>query len=149
MVHDIRRIKARVESERLPPAEDADFHLKLGPGGLSDVEFLTQMFQLVHGHENPEMRVTGTFQALHNLRSAEILTTADYNSLNDSYLFCTRVRLRLHLQSGRVSNSLPTDPDSAARLAASLGFDRTAELREQYRRYTRRARRTFERLFYE
>ena len=149
LVHDIRRIKARVESERLPPGEDADFHLKLGPGGLSDVEFLTQMLQLVHGHEASEMRVTGTFQALHRLHGADILTNADYNSLNDSYLFCTRVRLRLHLQSGRISNSLPTDPDSAARLAASLGFDRTAELREQYRRYTRRARRTFERLFYD
>ena len=149
MVHEIRRIKARVESERLPPGEDPDFHLKLGPGGLSDVEFLTQMLQLSHGHQIPQMRVTGTFHALKELRTAEVITASDYNALHDSYLFCTRVRLRLHLQSGRIANSLPTDPDSTARLAVSLGFDRTAELREQYRRYTRRARRTFEILFYE
>ncbi len=149
MAHEIRRIKARVESERLPAGEDPDFHLKLGPGGLSDVEFLTQMLQMKHGREAPTLRVTGTFHGLEELRAAELLTATEYNALHDSYLFCTRVRLRLHLQSGRITNSLPTDPDSTARLAASLGFDRTAELRDQYRRYTRRARSTFERLFYE
>ncbi len=148
-VREIRSIKARVEAERIPPGEDADFHLKLGPGGLSDIEFLTQLLQLRHGGAMPELRVTGTFPALHRLREAQILSADAYNSLHDSYLFCTRVRLRLHLQQGRVSNSLPTDPNSTARLAASLGFDRTADLREQYRRYTRRARRSFEQLFYE
>ena len=149
IAREIRSIKARVEAERIPPGEDADFHLKLGPGGLSDIEFLTQLLQLKHGGAMPELRVTGTFPALHRLREAEILSAAAYDSLHDSYLFCTRVRLRLHLQQGSVSNSLPTDPDSTARLAASLGFERTSELREQYRRYTRRARRSFEQLFYE
>lgn len=149
IAREIRSIKARVEAERIPPGEDADFHLKLGPGGLSDIEFLTQLLQLKHGGAMPELRVTGTFPALHRLREAEILSAAAYDSLHDSYLFCTRVRLRLHLQQGSLSNSLPTDPDSTARLAASLGFERTSELREQYRRYTRRARRSFEQLFYE
>lgn len=146
---EIRSIKARVESERIPSGEDPDFHLKLGPGGLSDVEFLTQLLQLRHGGAVPELRLTGTFPALEALRDNEILSTSDYSALHDSYLFCTRTRLRLHLQSGRPSDSLPTDPDATARLAASLGFDRTGELREQYMRYTRRARRTFESLFYE
>jgi glutamate-ammonia-ligase adenylyltransferase len=145
----IRAIKARVEAERIPAGEDPDFHLKLGPGGLSDVEFLTQLLQLRHGGTMPELRVTGTFHALAALRDHEILTATDYHSLHDSYLFCTRVRLRLHLQSGRPSDSLPTDQEATARLAASLGFDRTGELREQYMRYTRRARRTFESLFFE
>ncbi len=148
MAHEIRRTKARVEAERLPPGEDPDFHLKLGPGGLSDVEFLTQLLQLQHGHNIPEMRVTGTFDALEELRIAGVLEADDHDALHASYLFCTRVRLRLHLQSGRLTNSLPTDPDATARLANSLGFDRTAELREQYRRYTRKARRTFETLFF-
>ena len=149
MVREVRSIKARVESERIPPGEDPDFHLKLGPGGLSDVEFVTQFLQLRHGGTNPELRVTGTFPALSTLKEAEIITSADHNALHDAYLFCTRVRLRLHLQRGQVSDSMPTDPEATARLAASLGFDRTSELREQYRRYTRRARRTFERLFYD
>ena len=149
VLREIRAIKARVESERVPPGEDPDFHLKLGPGGLSDVEFLTQLLQLRHGGQVPELRVTGTFEALSLLRDSEILSRADFTALNDAYLFCTRVRLRLHLQSGRLSESLPTDREATARLAASLGLDRTSELRELYRRYTRRARRTFEARFFE
>ncbi|HUG08882.1 MAG TPA: bifunctional [glutamine synthetase] adenylyltransferase/[glutamine synthetase]-adenylyl-L-tyrosine phosphorylase [Acidimicrobiia bacterium] len=149
ITRSVREIKARVESERIPSHEDPDFHLKLGPGGLSDVEFLVQLLQLRHGGRIPELRVPGTFPALRALREAGILTSGDFNALHDAYLFCTRVRLRLHLQSGRPSDSLPTDPGATARLAASLGFDRTGTLREQYRRYTRRSRRTFESLFYE
>lgn len=149
LITEIRSIKARVESERIPAGEDPDFHLKLGPGGLSDVEFLTQLLQLRNGGAVPELRTTGTFAALDALRTTEILSASDYGALHDSYLFCTRARLRLHLQSGRPSDSLPTDHEALARLAASLGFDRTGELREQYMKYTRRARRTFESLFYE
>lgn len=149
IVRGIRSIKARVESERIPANEDADFHLKLGPGGLSDVEFLVQLLQLRHGGETPELRVTGTFPALRALRDVHLLTIGDYNALHDAYLFCTRARLRLHLQSGHHSDSLPTNPEETARLAVSLGFERTSELREQYRRVTRRARRTFESVFYE
>jgi len=107
------------------------------------------LLQLRHGGQVPQLRVTGTFEALSLLRDSEILSRADFTALNDAYLFCTRVRLRLHLQSGRLSESLPTDREATARLAASLGLDRTSELRELYRRYTRRARRTFEARFFE
>lgn len=148
MAIEIRRIKARVETERIPPGEDPDFHLKLGPGGLSDVEFATQLLQLRHGGSRPELRVQGTLPALRRLREAGVIAGDDFESLTSSYLFCTRARLRLHLQEGSVSDSLPTDPAAASRLAASLGFERTGELREQYRRHTRRARRSFERIFY-
>lgn len=149
IVNEIRAIKARVESERIPAGEDPDFHLKLGPGGLSDVEFATQLLQLRHGGRIPQVRVTGTFTALEALRDSELLKTSDYHALYDAYLFCTRVRLRLHLQSGRPSDSLPVKPEENARLAASLGLDRAAELREQYRKYTRRSRKAFESIFYE
>jgi glutamate-ammonia-ligase adenylyltransferase len=148
MVVEIRRIKARVESERIPPGEDPDFHLKLGPGGLSDVEFATQLLQLRHGGSHPEVRVPGTMDALRMLHETGRLAASDFEALSDSYLFCTRARLRLHLQSGTFSDSLPTDPAASSRLAMSLGFDRTWELREEYRRHTRRARRAFERIFY-
>lgn len=149
VVNEIRAIKARVESERIPVGEDPDFHLKLGPGGLSDIEFVTQLLQLRMGRAIPEVRVTGTFDALAALRDAGVLDHEEYTSLHDAYLFCTRLRLRLHLQSGRPSDSLPVEPEDTTRLAASLGIDRASELREQYRRYTRRARRTFEAMFYE
>lgn len=149
MARSIRQVKARVESERIPAGEDPDFHLKLGPGGLSDIEFLTQLLQLQHGGREPSLRVTGTLEGLEALLRADILTKGDHGVLTESYIFCTRVRMRLHLQKGHVSDSLPTDPAASTRLAVSLGFGRTTELREQYRRHTRRARRAFERLFFD
>ena len=148
VIHSIRAIKARVEKERIPPREDADYHLKLGKGSLSDVEFLTQLLQLRHGGGHPELRTPGTLEALERLRSVEILSPIEHRALEESYLFCTRVRLRLHLQAGRESNSMPTDPAELDKLSTSLGYDRASELREQYRRVTRRARQVFERRFY-
>ena len=149
VIQSIRKIKARVETERIDPDEDADFHIKLGPGSLSDIEFVTQLLQLKHGATNPELRTTVTPQALGALLEMAVILQSDYNTLIKSYEFCTQVRLRLHLQRGRFADSLPTDPDQLSRLASSLGYDRTVELRERFQQVTRRARRVFERLFYE
>ena len=65
----IRRMKARIETERVPPGEDPEFHLKLGPGGLVDVEFTAQLLQLEHG-----IRTTGTIETLVALRAAAALS---------------------------------------------------------------------------
>jgi glutamate-ammonia-ligase adenylyltransferase len=148
-IRSIREIKARVEKERIPAGEDPDYHLKLGPGSISDVEFLTQLLQLRHGGQVPQLRVPGTLDALGLLEAEAILQPFEQRALSESYLFCTRVRLRLHLQMGRAADSLPTRSDDLGSLAASLGFDRASELREEYRRVTRRARNVFEHRFYE
>lgn len=149
VTHAIRLVKARVETERIGPDEDPDFHLKLGPGSLSDIEFLTQLLQLQQGGRDPSLRSPNTMATLAALRDAGHISATDFEALSVSYEFCTRVRLRLHLQRGRLVNSLPTDPDHLASLAASLGFDRTFELRERYRQVTRRARRVFVRHFFD
>lgn len=148
-IRSIREIKARVEKERIPPGEDPDYHLKLGNGSLSDIEFLTQLLQIRHGFEESALRVPGTLDALARLRDHDLLSGAEEEILRESYIFCTRVRLRLHLQAGRASDSLPTDPDELVRLTTSLGYPRAAELRDQYRRFTRRARKVFEKRFYQ
>jgi glutamate-ammonia-ligase adenylyltransferase len=148
-IRSIREIKARVEKERIPAGEDPDYHLKLGPGSISDVEFLTQLLQLRHGGQVPQLRVPGTLDALGLLEAEAILQPFEQRALSESYLFCTRVRLRLHLQMGRAADSLPTRSYDLGSLAASLGFDRASELREEYRRVTRRARNVFEHRFYE
>ena len=148
IAREIRSIKARVEAERIPTGEDPAYHLKLGPGGLSDVEFLTQLLQLQHGGAIPELRVTGTLPALRMMEQTGVLGSEDFKALHDAYLFLTRARLRLHLQRGQATDWFPTNIDQLARLAASLGFDRHSELHEEYRRHTRKARRAFEALFF-
>ncbi|MGH8870477.1 MAG: bifunctional [glutamine synthetase] adenylyltransferase/[glutamine synthetase]-adenylyl-L-tyrosine phosphorylase [Acidimicrobiia bacterium] len=148
-LRSIREIKARVENERIPAGEDPDYHLKLGRGSISDIEFLTQLLQLRHRGALPDLRVPGTLEALEALAEHDVIEADELRSLRESYLFCTRARLRLHLQMGRAVDSLPTDPDDLRSLSASLGFDRASELRDDYRRVTRRARRVFETRFYE
>ena len=140
-VREIRRIKARIERERIPPTDDPTFHLKLGRGSLSDVEFTAQLLQLQHGV--PE---TATIGALDLLRSEGLLENADHGALTEAYRFCERTRNRLFL-TGAGSNALPQQPDRLRVLARA--FDTSpADLREDYRRVTRRSRAVVERIFY-
>jgi glutamate-ammonia-ligase adenylyltransferase len=141
-VRDIRRMKTRIERERIPPREDPQFHLKLGKGTISDVEWTVQLLQLRHGLWSP-----GTMAGLAELEAREFLSPADAAALTESYQFCERTRNHWFLVKGTRGDSLPTEADQLARLARSLGTT-ASDLREDYRRVTRRARSVMERLFY-
>ncbi|HEX7277265.1 MAG TPA: putative nucleotidyltransferase substrate binding domain-containing protein, partial [Acidimicrobiales bacterium] len=141
-VREIRRIKARIERERIPHGEDPQFHLKLGRGSLSDVEFTAQLLQLAHG-----VRATGTMAALVRLEQEGALDPDDREVLADAYRFCERARNRWFLVKGAPGDSLPSRPEQMAALARSLGMTAT-DLREGYRRVTRRSRKVVERVFY-
>jgi [glutamine synthetase] adenylyltransferase / [glutamine synthetase]-adenylyl-L-tyrosine phosphorylase len=138
----IRRMKARVENERIPVGEDPAFHLKLGRGSLSDVEFTAQMLQLQFG-----VRATGTVAALAALAATDVLADDDAAVLTEAYRFCEQVRNRWHLVNSGPGDSLPTQPEPLLWLARSLDTTPSG-LRERYRRVTRRARRVVERVFY-
>jgi glutamate-ammonia-ligase adenylyltransferase len=139
---EIRRLKARIESERIPVGEDPEFHLKLGRGSLSDIEWTAQFLQLRHG-----VRATGTIDGLRALREAGAVDGDDADILVDAYEFLERTRNRLYLVQSAPGDSLPSQPEPLEWLARSL--DTTPfELRDHYRRVTRRARKVFERLFY-
>jgi [glutamine synthetase] adenylyltransferase / [glutamine synthetase]-adenylyl-L-tyrosine phosphorylase len=149
-VREVRRMKARIERERIPPNEDPRFHLKLGRGSLSDVEFTVQLLQLQHGARHPEIRLTSTIDALHQLRSAGLLEPGDADALEEAYRFCERARNARYLLTGKPGDALPTDGREATRLARLMGYVHRpqASLRDDYRRVTRRARRVVERVFY-
>src|SRR5207245_1397843 len=89
-IREVRRMKARIERERIPPGEDPQFHLKLGRGSLSDVEFTVQLLQLVHGGEQPELRAPATIEALAQLRASGLLEPDDADVLEEAYRFCER-----------------------------------------------------------
>jgi len=139
---EIRRIKARVERERIPAGEDPTFHLKLGRGSLSDVEWTVQLLQLQHG-----VRAPGTMAGLHALVGAGAMDGNDGELLADAYRFCESTRNRLFLVRSAPANALPSDPNQLLWLSRSVGTT-PSELRETYRRVTRRARGVMDRLFY-
>ncbi len=146
---EIRRIKARVERERIPPGEDPNFHLKSGRGALTDVEFTVQLLQLQHGAAQPSVRGPATLPALAALADAGFLPDDDATVLAEAYVFCERARNACYLVMGRPADALPTGAD-AVRVGRLLGELRRPEaaLRDDYRRVTRRARHVVERVFY-
>ena len=146
-ISEIRRMKARIERERIPAREDPEFHLKLGKGSLSDIEWTVQLLQLRNG-----VAATGTLEALEALLARGTVDTQDAQVLRGAYEFLERTRNRLYLVGalpGGASpgDSLPAQSHQMSRLARSLGTT-PASLRDEYRRVTRRARRVTERLFY-
>jgi [glutamine synthetase] adenylyltransferase / [glutamine synthetase]-adenylyl-L-tyrosine phosphorylase len=149
-IREIRRMKARVERERIPPGEDPQFHLKLGRGSLSDVEWTVQLLQLVHGAADRDLRTTSTVDGLARLADRGYLERGDADALHEAYRFCERARNLRYLLTGAPGDSLPTDGAEAQRLARLMGYSRqpVTSLRDEYRRLTRRARAVFERVFY-
>ncbi len=143
----IRRMKARIERERIPAREDPQFHLKLGRGSLSDIEWTVQLLQLCH-----HVPGASTHRALEELGERGLIDPTDLVTLRDAYRFCERTRNRWHLVGalaggGSPGDALPTQADQLSHLAKSLGTT-PAALRDDYRRVTRRSRRVVERVFY-
>jgi glutamate-ammonia-ligase adenylyltransferase len=140
---EIRRMKARIERERIPPSDDPDFHLKLGRGGLADVEWTVQLLQLRHHLWGR----TGTLAALGALVAAGHVSVIDAEELAAAYHYCERTRNRLYLVRGAPGDALPARHDQLSQLARSLDTTAT-DLRDDYRRVTRRCRAVVDRLFY-
>jgi glutamate-ammonia-ligase adenylyltransferase len=145
----IRHSKARVEAERLPAGTDPRLHLKLGPGGLADVEWTVQLLQLRLGGSRPEVRVQGTLAALDALTGAGAVGAGEAAWLADAYRLCLHARNLAYLVAGRPVESLPTDPRALDRLARAMGEPGRQRLLEAYRRATRRARRVVLARFWE
>lgn len=149
-VREIRRLKARMEAERLPRGADPGLHTKLGRGGLSDVEWVAQLLQLQHGHEVAALRTTRTLPALAAARDNGFLTAQDTQTLIDAWRIATKVRDAVMLVRGKPSDMVPTDTHDLASIAQVLGYrgHEGGALLDDYRRLTRRARAVVERVFY-
>ncbi|PRH77020.1 bifunctional glutamine-synthetase adenylyltransferase/deadenyltransferase [Streptomyces solincola] len=149
-VREIRRLKARMENERLPRGADPALHTKLGRGGLSDVEWTVQLLQMLHGHELPALRTTRTRRALAAAADAGLVTEADARTLDDAWVLATRVRNGVMLVRGRAGDTFPSDSRELGAVARYLGYGpgHAGEMLDDYRRTTRRARAVVEELFY-
>ncbi len=141
-VREIRRIKARVDSERLPRGADPATHTKLGRGGLADVEWTVQLLQLRHAHRLPALHNTSTLQCLDAIGSAELLAQDDVLLLKEAWLTATKARNALVLVRGKPVDQLPAPGKTLRAVAFVAGWhdDDSGEFLDNYLRVTRRAK---------
>ena len=141
-VLEIRRIKARVDAERLPRGADPNTHTKLGRGGLADVEWTVQLLQLRHAHEVLGLRTTSTLEALDAIGAAELMPESDVAQLRAAWLTATRARNALVLVRGKPTDQLPGPGRQLNAVAAAAGWPAGdgGEFLDNYLRVTRRAK---------
>ncbi|MFI1655698.1 bifunctional [glutamine synthetase] adenylyltransferase/[glutamine synthetase]-adenylyl-L-tyrosine phosphorylase [Streptomyces sp. NPDC020472] len=149
-VREIRRLKARMESERLPRGADPTLHAKLGRGGLSDVEWTVQLLQMRHGWAEPGLRTTRTREALAAAHAAGLIPTEETQTLDEAWVLATRVRNAVMLVRGRPGDTFPSESRELAAVGRYMGYEagHVGEMVDDYRRITRRARAVVEELFY-
>ncbi|MGH8882152.1 MAG: bifunctional [glutamine synthetase] adenylyltransferase/[glutamine synthetase]-adenylyl-L-tyrosine phosphorylase, partial [Stackebrandtia sp.] len=148
---EIRRLKARVDSERLPRGADPATHVKLGPGGLTDVEWSVQLVQLSHAHAVPGLRTTSTLMAMDVIAEAGLLTTVDLDALREAWLAASRIRDALTLARGSASDQLPRHGPELVGMLAAMGHNGDVdpgEFVDEYLRTARRANAVAERICY-
>jgi glutamate-ammonia-ligase adenylyltransferase len=149
-ITEIRRLKARMEAERIPRGTDPAKHTKLGPGGLSDVEWVVQLIQLQHGYELESVRGTSTLRALRAAQEAGLVATADAQALRGAWRLASRIRNAIMLVRARPGDVIPSDPRELAAIAELLGYGRghASAFIEDYLRRSRLARSVALRLFW-
>ena len=149
-VREVRRIKARVDDERLPRGADPATHLKLGRGGLSDVEWTIQLLQMQHAGDVPALRTTRTLEALEAAVEADLMSSSDASSLAEAWRMASGLRNAITQVRGRPADSLPRDTRERAAVAHIRGYPvgESERLVDDYLRVTRRARRVVERVFW-
>ena len=134
----------------MPRGVEPALHLKLGPGGLADVEWVAQLLQLRHAWAVPGLRTTRTQATLTAASSAGLISAPDADTLITSWLLASRIRDAVMLVRGRPSDTLPTSPADLAVVAQVLGYPPggAQDLVQDWRRSARQARAVMERLFY-
>ena len=149
-VREIRRIKARMEGERMPRGVEPALQVKLGPGGLSDVEWTVQMLQLRHAFAVPGLQTTRTLPALAAAREAGLISGADTAVLAEAWQLAARIRDAIMLVRGTASDTIPVAALEQGAVARVLGYGpgEGQALEQDYRRAARHARGVMDRLFY-
>lgn len=147
----IRLVKARVENERLPRGVEANRHLKLGPGAISDVEWLVQLMQLRFAGNEQDLRILGTLNTLPILVRLGHINAIDAAVLDAAWVLASRIRSAQVLALDKGSEELPLERNKLEAIARILEFepDSATELEELYLAVTRRARVVFQKLFVE
>jgi glutamate-ammonia-ligase adenylyltransferase len=142
LLDEIAAIKRRIEREI--PADELD--VKLGAGGIREIEFVIQTLQFIHGAQQAFLQEQGTLKALSAIAQLELLPTSELRVLDESYRFLRRIEHRLQIEAERQTHSIPDDPVKRERLARSLGFDSADAFLAEVKTSNERVQEIFDRL---
>ncbi|SCY24825.1 glutamate-ammonia-ligase adenylyltransferase [Thiohalorhabdus denitrificans] len=135
------QIQRQVESRRY--RDD----LKLGRGGIREIEFIVQAFQLLHGGRHRELRGRGTLATMAALRELELLPAWDLDDLVAAYLFLRRLENHLQMAGDEQTHRLPEEPEALETLARSLDFPDTGAFFDALDSHRDRVQEAFEQTF--
>jgi glutamate-ammonia-ligase adenylyltransferase len=148
---EIRRMRDRIERERVRPPEAARFHVKLGHGSLADVQFSVEMLLQRHGGPDSAVRTTSTFDAIERLAEARLIERSVARDLGEAFMFLADVKNALEVDRRIHAEAIPAATAEQDALARRLGYQEYPRQTfiDDYLRITRRARRAMERVFHE
>ena len=150
-VGEIRRMRDRIEHERVKPPEAAKFHFKLGYGSLADVQFAVEVSLMRSGGALPELRTSRTLEAIERLAEHRLLEQSVARDLGEAFVFLSDVKNALEVDRRLHAEALPPAPEDQDALARRLGYQEypRQSFIDDYLRITRRCRRAMERVFHE
>jgi glutamate-ammonia-ligase adenylyltransferase len=146
---EIRRMRARIERERIKPPEAGKFHFKLGRGSLADVQFSVEVSLMRHGGKDPSVRTNRTLDALERLAEARFMEQSVARDLGEAFVFLSGVKNALEMDRRLRAEAIPASPADQTALARRVGYEEypRQSFIDDYLRITRRARRAMERVF--
>ncbi len=150
-VVQIRRMRERIERERVKPPEATKFHFKLGHGSLADVQFTVETLLLLHGGDHPEIRTPRTLEAIERLAEGRLIEGSVARELGEAFSTLTDVKDALEVDRRVHAEAVPASPEEQTALARRLGYEEYPRqtFLDDYLRITRRCRRAMERVFAE
>ena len=145
LLDEVAKIKRRIEREALG-TDELDRDVKLGRGGIREVEFVVQTLQFIHGGRHAFLQETSTMKALRALAELELIPQKEVVDLDRAYRFLRQVEHRLQIEAEQQTHTVPRDPVTLKRLARSLGFDSANEFSAALKKTMQNVRSIFDRV---
>jgi [glutamine synthetase] adenylyltransferase / [glutamine synthetase]-adenylyl-L-tyrosine phosphorylase len=145
LLDEIANIKRRIERDALGK-DKLDRDVKLGRGGIREIEFVVQTLQFIHGGRHAFLQETSTLNALRALAGLELIPRAEVVDLDRAYRFLRQVEHQLQIEAEQQTHSVPRDPVTLKRLARSLGFDSANEFSTALKKTMQNVRSIFDRI---
>jgi [glutamine synthetase] adenylyltransferase / [glutamine synthetase]-adenylyl-L-tyrosine phosphorylase len=152
-LQEIKQIKEQIDRS-LEQQRGGTINIKLGRGGIREIEFVAQCFQLVFGGQDSWLQERHSLRALHRISERGYLTYEEYSNLAKAYIFFRELEHRIQIAYGRQTHELPTEVDDLATLARKMGLRGhdsellATVLMQQYREHTSKVRKVYDKLFY-